>query len=460
MGVIHLPDAITRGLHGCSREENYIWPEDPLVRRKLEWFQDQKLALMMHFGLYSQLGICESWPLSDGDAEWSRSEIDWEKDPKTFRQQYEGLIRSFNPIRFQPEKWADIAARNGFRYLIFTTKHHDGFCLFDTQLTDYKSTSPDCPFHADPRANIVRCVFDAFRARGLGIAAYFSKPDWHCPWYWAEGMERPVAFDRNPTYDPSCHPEIWEQFVRFTQGQLMELVKEYGPLDILWLDGGQVSPGNGQDIRLSEFMEKARQIQPGLLVSDRTVGGPNENFITPEQSVPDRPVSVPWESCISLGDSFSYRYEPSFKTPREIVHLLINVVCRGGNLALNIAPQPDGRLPEAGVKVLDALGEWLRKNGDAIYGTRMASLPESGAFSFSRKGGTHYALLRLREGETLPPKLLIPWPHPIARLFLVSTGEALPFRLTREGIWAQLPRNEVGTNPFALGFRMEPIASE
>ena len=128
-----MADAIIRGLHGCSREESYVPPEDPAVREKLEWFQDQKLAIMMHFGIYSQLGICESWPLSDGDASWSREGIDWEKDPEIFRRQYTGLNRSFNPVRLEPEKWADIAARNGFRYLIFTTKHHDGFCLFDTE---------------------------------------------------------------------------------------------------------------------------------------------------------------------------------------------------------------------------------------------------------------------------------------------------------------------------------------
>ena len=447
-------DAIIRGLHGCSREDTYQWPEDPAVRRKLEWFQDQKLAIMMHFGIYSQLGICESWPLSDGDADWSRTEIDWETDAETFRKQYTDLNRSFNPVRLQPEVWADIAARNGFRYLIFTTKHHDGFCLFDTRYTDYKSTGPDCPFRTHRYADVVRAVFDAFRSRGLGIAAYFSKPDWHCPWYWAEGMEKPVAFDRNPTYDPAAHPDLWDQYVRFTHGQMMELVRDYGPLDILWLDGGQVGPQNGQDIRLSDFMREARRIRPDLLVADRTIGGENENYITPEQSVPDHPIRVPWESCVTLGGGFSYRFEPDFKTPRQVVHLLIDVVCRGGNLALNIAPQPDGRLPAGGVRVLDALGAWLRANGEAIYGTRMADPNEAGPVAFTRRGDVHYALLRLPEGEPVPAGLLIPWPHPVKRLTLLSPEADLPFRRTEDGLLVSLPAALSGSDLLAPVIRM------
>ena len=450
-----MADAIIQGMHGCSREDEYVYPADPLVRQRLEWFQDQKLALMMHFGVYSQLGICESWPLSDGDAEWSRNEIDWETDGAAFREQYRNLNKSFNPVRIQPDGWADFAARNGFKYLIFTTKHHDGFCLFDTKYTDYKSTASDCPFHTHKHADIVKSVFDAFRAKGIGIAAYFSKPDWHCPWYWADGMEKPVACDRNPTYDPKAYPELWEQFVQFTHNQMMELVQDYGPIDILWLDGGQVGPQNGQDIRLSEFAEKARKIRPGLLLADRTIGGPNENYITPEQSVPASPIRVPWESCVTVGTAFSYRFNERYKTSRELVHLLIDVVCRGGNLALNIAPQPDGRLPKAAMDAVEGLGKWLQDHGEAIYGTRLADPNEQGMVAFTKKGNVHYALVRLPEGEKLTDSLLIPWPHEARKLTLLGLEAPLSFERTEKGLLVRIPEILRGHDPLAPAIRIE-----
>ena len=191
-----MADLIKEGMHGCSAEENYVVPAEQAVRDKLEWFQDQKLALMMHFGAYSQMGRCESWPLSEEDADWARKDYTWEKDSAVFRKQYFDLMKSFNPLRFEPDKWARFAKESGFRYFILTTKHHDGFCMFDTDETDYKITSELCPFHTHRYADVVRHAFDAFRAEGIGIAPYFSKADWHCPWYWAKGMEKPVAYWR------------------------------------------------------------------------------------------------------------------------------------------------------------------------------------------------------------------------------------------------------------------------
>ena len=443
-----MADKIVKGMHGCSRADTYVVPSEPEVREKLEWFQDQKLAIMFHFGIYSQPGICESWPLSDGDADWSRSGVDWEPDGEIFKEQYRNLNKSFNPIRFEPEKWASFAAENGFRYVIFTTKHHDGFCMYDTKYTDYKVTAPDCPFHTHKNADIARGVFDAFRAKGLGIAAYFSKPDWHCPWYWAEGFAKKPAADRNPTYVPSEHPEVWEKYREFTWNQMMELVRDYGPVDILWLDGGQVNPSNGQDIRLSDFAREARKYNPGLIFADRTVTGPNENYITPEQSVPAEYIPVPWESCVTVGTGFSYRYDDEFKSPRTLVNMLCDVVCRGGNLALNIGPQPDGRLPRRAMESVSGLGAWLRVNGDAIYGTRAVSPYEIGSIAFTKKGNTVYAIERLSDGEVLPRTLFIPWAEPIAAPRLLDASLDAELEITDGGVLVRFG-SSAGTSPLA-----------
>jgi alpha-L-fucosidase len=446
---------IQEGAHGCSAESSYVQPKDPLIQERLEWFKDQKLALMMHYGPYSQIGVDASWSLSDGDASWSRRTVDWESDSAAYRKQYVEAYKTFNPIRIQPDKWADFAAENGFRYLIFTTKHHDGFCMWDTALTDYRITAEDCPFHTHKHADIVRSVFDAFREKNIAIAAYFSKPDWHCPWYWAEGMDKPIAADRNPTYDTSAHPEIWEEFVRFTHGQIMELMENYGRIDILWLDGGQVNPHNKQDIRLSEVVARARAIQPWLITADRTVGGENENYITPEQSIPDRVIRVPWESCVTVGTQWGYRFGDSYKSSRYLVKMLIQVVSHGGNLALNVGPQPNGELPPEALRELSGLGAWLKQNGEAIYGTRPWDIPRQDNVYFTKKDSTVYALLPMEEGDVLSDTMVIPASLPVRAVTLAASGENIPFEQTEQGVRLTLPRAISGRDTLAAVFALE-----
>ena len=291
-------EIVNQGVHTYSQEEVYVWPEEPVLREQLEWFQDQKLALMVHWGMYNQLGMVASWALSDEDAEWSRKTVDWTDDGELFKRQYRALNRAFDPVAFQPEEWAKMAKECGFRYLILTTKHHDGFCLWDTAYTEYKTTAEECPFHTHKYADIVRAMFDAFRKEGLGIGAYFSKADWHCPDYWETEKALTRKTTRNPTYDPKENPEAWERFRAFTRDQILELGKQYGRLDILWFDAGWVAAANGQDIRLGEIVEEVRKTQPWVLAVDRTVGGAYENYVTPEMCVPEKPLRVPWESCL------------------------------------------------------------------------------------------------------------------------------------------------------------------
>jgi len=435
-----MADNVNQGIHGALDVEHYVRPEDPRILERLEWFQDQKLALMMHWGIYSQLGIVESWALNDADAEWSRNGVNWDTDIKSFKQDYRNLNKSFNPIRFEPDKWANAAKHGGFKYLIFTTKHHDGFCMWDTRYTDYKVTSPDCPFSTNKRADIAANVFEAFRRHGMGIAAYFSKADWDVPSYWPKDQFKGSFTSRGPSYVPKENPELWEKFVQFTHNQVLELATEYGRIDILWFDAGWVCSQSGQDIRIDELMEKARKVQPWLLSADRTCGGPAENYITPEQSIPANPLTVPWESCVSMGRGFAYSYDDTFKPTRQLLRMLIDIVAKGGNLALNVAPQPDGRLPWPALKRMDEMGAWLRQYGDAIYSTRICAPYVTENFAFTQKAKENKVFaFYLQNNLTVGEKITIPYMEKkVLSVINMTTGEAMPFKQRTSGIDIQL----------------------
>ncbi|HWT73323.1 MAG TPA: alpha-L-fucosidase [Mobilitalea sp.] len=450
-------EKVVDGVHNYSTAQDYVKPTDTKVLQQLEWFQDQKLALMMHWGPYSQLGLVESWALSDQDAEWARDGVDWDVDGETFKKQYFDLNKTFNPIRFQPEKWAEAANDAGFRYLVFTTKHHDGFCMWDSKYSDYKITGVDCPFHTHKYADICAHLFESFRKKGLGIAAYFSKADWHIPSYWNSSLERGSFTWRGPSYDPSKNPELWEEFVQFTQKQILELATNYGKIDVLWFDAGWVCKESYyQDIRLNEVIDKIREFQPWILSADRTIGGPYENYVTPEQCVPDKPLGIPWESCITMGTSFSFKYEDTYKSPREIINLFVDIVAKGGNLALNVGPQPDGRLPEGALRTMKGMGEWLRTYGEAIYGTRVCAPYKKDGIAFTKKENSVYAFkMYPSEADKVIRELNIPYEGGIQAVTMLGTDEKIEFRGTKGNYIFKLPEGSGSKAPIGHVFRIE-----
>lgn len=444
---------VANGIHDYTPPEEYVPPRSPQVQKHLEWFMGLKLGLMMHWAPGCQLGTYESWPLSDGDAAWSQEDFTW-ASPKVCKQQYWDANKTFNPVKFDPTGWASLARECGFKYLLFTAKHHDGFCMYDTQTTDYKITSPDCPFHTNPNADIVGALWREFRRQGLAISAYFSKPDWHSPYYWAPQFG--PAPTRNVNYNIDLHPELWEEYVQFTHRQIRELCTNYGQVDVLWLDGGWVRPDNlGQDIRLEQIVKEIRATtQPHLIVCERTCGGEYENFITPEKTVPDTALTVPWETCTTLGEKFSFHYTDTFKSGSQLVRLLLEVVSKGGNLALNVAPQPDGMLPAPAVRSLRDLGAWLKIYGEGIYGSRICAPYMGEGVFYTQKPGRIYVFYLYDQLPALPPRLTLPLDISITGARCMRTGQSLHFRRSGAQLTLQLENVALGGAFYAEGFEL------
>ncbi len=453
----------------AQEHERYVPETNPLVLKKLEAWQDLKFGLLMHWGAYSQWGIVESWSLCPEEYGWCQRTMG--KNPDNYFEyvkEYEALKNTFNPTKFDPQKWAAAAEYAGMKYVIFTTKHHDGFCMFDTKYTDYKITDNDCPFSTNPRANVTKEIFEAFRAKDFWTGAYFSKPDWHHPNYW--DPKYPPR-DRNVNYEPEANPDKWQKYVDFTHNQIMELMTDYGEVDILWLDGGWVAKDdkqtieswydrqlanteNGylkhrmvnQDINMNELVKKAREKQPDLLVVDRAVHGINQNYLTPENRVPDKTLNYPWESCIISGGGWSHTKDAKYMSGLEGVQLLVDIVAKGGNLLLNVAPTPEGEWQKGAYDLLQEIGDWMKVNSEAIYETKTLAPYKENNICMTQKedGTTYYMYLAAENEETIPDEIMVNSHRPAqnAKVTLLGSKKELKWEAVGEnGFKVIIPRS-------------------
>ena len=327
--------------------------------QRMRWWHEAKFGMFIHWGLYSVIGQHE-WAL----------EVEGVPIP-----QYEILAKHFTPKPDAARDWARLAKRAGQKYMVMTTKHHEGFCMFETKLTDYCA-----PKQAAGR-DLVREFVEAARAEGLRVGFYYSLMDWHHP----DGAR--CANDEAAR----------KRFVTYTHGLIRELMTNYGKIDILWYDvHWPLTPEQWE----SEAMNKmVFELQPEIIVNNRN-GLPGD-FSTPEQHIQAADPGRAWETCMTLNDSWGYqRSDDSWKTPKTIVRNLATCAEGGGNYLLNIGPKPDGSVPEESVRVLETVGEWLDRNGRSIYGSERGNL-RGGTFSqYTKRGNTLYVHVYYWPGHT------------------------------------------------------------
>lgn len=430
-------------VHQQSKATDYVWPTDQQVLDKLAKWQDQKFGVLFHWGLYSVPGIVESWSICSEDVDWISRKGNLPYDE--YKKWYWGLKDSLNPVNFNPEQWAEVMQDAGIKYMIFTTKHHDGFCTFDSKYTDFSIANG--PFKNNPRKDVAFHVFDVFRKKGFMMGCYFSKPDWHCEWFWNPYF---ATANRRINYKKENHPDWWKNYQTFTQNQLDELMTRYGSFDILWLDGGWVT---GDDINLDGILEKARKQHPGLISVDRSIRGKNENYQTPERGIPETQLDYPWESCITLSNDWGWVPNAPFKSPQKVINILSEITAKGGCLLLGVGPTADGVIEEEVTKRLHEVGKWLRFNGKAIYNTRITPVYRDGNvwFTADKDGKTLYAIYALPEGEKLPE--VIEWKGnlPKGNMKLLKGNKRVKYVLKGDKVEVTLPKG-IENEPIALSF--------
>jgi alpha-L-fucosidase len=341
--------------------EESNWATTLRTDDRKDWWRDARFGMFIHWGLYAI--PAGKWGDRTDYGEWIRSSA------HIPREEYESLRGRFNPAKFDARAWVKLAKAAGMKYITITSKHHDGFCLFDSKETDWDVMST--PFKRD----IIKEMAEACKEEGITLCLYYSIMDWH-----------------HPDYTPRRDWETWdskgadfERYVKYMKAQLKELLTNYGPIGVLWFDGQW--EGNWNDERGKDLYEYVRSLQPNIIVNSRVGRGGGDwgldgesgmlgDYATPEQTIPDEvPAGVDWETCMTMNGHWGYnRADKEFKSAQDLVRKLVDIAGKGGNFLLNVGPTADGEIPPESVERLREIGKWMDVNGDSIHGTRAGSL--------------------------------------------------------------------------------------
>lgn len=304
---------------------------------------------------------------------------------------YDNLYKKFNPVKFDARQWVQIAKAAEMRYLVFTSRHHDGFSMFDSKVTDYKITSPESPYRKD----VVKQLADACHEEGLAFGLYYSQPDWHHPDY------------RTPNHD---------RYLKYMHEQVRELLTNYGRVDILFFDG---LGGSAADWDAERLFKMIRTLQPDIIINNRC-GLPGD-YDTPEQHIGKMQTDRPWETCMTIGNQWAWKPNDNIKSLKDCLQTLIKCAGGDGNLLFNVGPMPDGRIEPRQADRLKEMGDWLRQYGQSIFGTRGGPFRRAGWGAATYKDNTVY--LHLLDPK-LDPVVLPPIDKKIVSSRVLTGGSA------------------------------------
>jgi alpha-L-fucosidase len=370
------------------------------------WFDRARFGLFVHWGHSSQQGIELSWPLTGGMAALPEGQ-------GVSVEQYHSSAATFDPRSFDAPALARLAKRAGIQYAVLTAKHHDGYAMFDTKVSDFSI------MHSPYGRDIVRQYVDAMRAAGLRVGLYYSLIDWHHPDYPPfTQADQPYRWGQWPKPDT----ERWPRFIEFMFAQVRELLTNYGRIDVIWFDGGWER--SLDEWRSKELEAMIRSLQPEILINDRLPGC--GDYATPEQFVPAKPPEGPWETCMTMNESWGYNPgDTKYKSTRQLIHTLCEVAGRGGNLLLNVSPMGDGRLPPEQVERLEAIASWMERHSESIIATEPGLEPWQYYGSSTQRDNTTYLHLLMRPYESVMVRGLRV--KRVERVRVLGSGKELKF---------------------------------
>jgi alpha-L-fucosidase len=388
----------------------------------LQWWREARFGMFVHWGPVSLKG----------------TEIGWSRGAQVPTEEYDQLYQQFNPTQFDAAEWARIAKDAGMKYLVITSKHHDGFCIWDTKFTDYNIMHT--PFGRD----VLKELAAACRKQGLAFCTYHSICDWHHPDY-------PLGSPGGKTAKPNPNMDRYNQYLK---NQVAELIQNYGPLGILWFDGEWEKPWTHE--RGIDLYRHVRNLQPSIIINNRVgvgragmeggtaAGAFGGDYDTPEQRIGGFQRDRPWETCMTICQQWAWKPNDRMKSLKECIQTLVRVVGGDGNLLFNVGPMPDGRIEPRQVDRLHEMGDWLRKYGESIYGTRGGPFKTTASLASTCKGNTVYVHLLDWPSETIALPGL---PKRVTDSSLL-TGGTVSVRQTQESIEIHVPardRQEIDT---------------